>query len=295
MHSVTAFLTGGAQNPPVMTPGSGSATLTLNDVTGDWSLTGDFNGMNGTSAAAHIHGPAPAGANAGVVTGLTYTLNATSGTLSGSGVFDATQMSNLLAGSFYVNIHTSTNGGGEIRGQLTEVLPIELIKYQAITSNNSAYLTWQTANEVNFSGFEIQKSEANYEWQTMGFVKANGKAGIYNFEDKQLKKLSYYRLRLIDNDGSEKFSSVAAVNVSQKGKQLVLYPNPTKGIVYFNDADFQPTCVKVYSSTGQIMSTESSNCHSNSNEINVSNLPNGLYQIQLTNGVETIQKRIVKQ
>ena len=162
-RTLSASLTGGAENPAVMTMGSGSATLMLDDVSGAWSLTGSFTGMTGNSSAAHIHGPAPTTSNAGVITGLIFTSGATAGSLSGSGTLTSAQMMDILAGLYYVNIHSSFAGGGEVRGQLSEALPIELIKFNATTSNNMVQLTWQTANEINFKGFDVQKSEGNNE------------------------------------------------------------------------------------------------------------------------------------
>ena len=114
----------------------------------------------------------------------------------------------------------------------------------------------------------------------MGFVVAKGKSNLYNFEDNQANAVTYYRLRLIDNDGSEKHSNVVSVLVRSKGKAITLFPNPTKGVVYLSSSDFQPTCVKIYNSTGQLLSNVNSDCHAASNEINMSNLPNGFYQIE---------------
>lgn len=117
----TANLTGGQEVPAVVTTGFGTATMTIDDVTGVWSLTGTFSSLLGNANNAHIHGPAPVGVNAGVVKGLTFTV-ATSGSISGSsvatGVYSAGQITDLKNGLHYVNIHSTNFGGGEIRGQL---------------------------------------------------------------------------------------------------------------------------------------------------------------------------------
>lgn len=112
-----ANMDGLQETPPVATPALGFASLLLNDVTGDWTLTGNFNNLIGTANNAHIHGSAPPGTPAGVVVGLTFD-PATSGNLSGAGTFNAGQMADLTAGLYYVNLHSTFRPGGEIRGQL---------------------------------------------------------------------------------------------------------------------------------------------------------------------------------
>lgn len=117
----TASLDGAQEVPPTGSPGTGSGTLQFNTTTRDWTLSGTFTGLQGTTNGAHIHGPATAGFDAGVVTGINFTSGATSGTFSGSGTFSVSEANDLMAGLYYINLHTSSFGGGEIRGQLIAV------------------------------------------------------------------------------------------------------------------------------------------------------------------------------
>ena len=113
--------------------GSGSGVVTLSGNT--IHISGSFTGLSGTWSADHFHGPAAPGVNAGVLYGLQplTTLNPgnTSGTINGDvTLIDnpggttftiAQQMDQINNGLWYVNVHSSTFGGGEIRGQ---VLPV---------------------------------------------------------------------------------------------------------------------------------------------------------------------------
>ena len=113
--------------------GSGIVNLTLTGTT--LTLSGSFSGLSANATAAHIHGPAaPLPGSAGVIYGLGTTvipLGATSGTIGGSvnlvplgvgGSYTvAQQTADLNNGLWYVNIHDSTFGGGEIRGQILPV------------------------------------------------------------------------------------------------------------------------------------------------------------------------------
>jgi len=116
--------------------GSGGGLITLSGNT--LSINGAFSGISGNWTADHIHGPGAPGINANVLYGLQTpytTLNADqrSGTIIGSfslvdnpgnppsGFTIAQQLSQLDSGLWYVNIHSQTFGGGEIRGQILPV------------------------------------------------------------------------------------------------------------------------------------------------------------------------------
>src|SRR3984893_8904103 len=80
-----------------------------------WKLT--YSGRSGPATAAHFHGPAEAGKNAGVAVAIP---NASSSPAEGSATLTDAQAADLMAGKYYVNVHTAANPGGEIRGQVTK-------------------------------------------------------------------------------------------------------------------------------------------------------------------------------
>ena len=121
-----AKLDGSHEFPTNGSTGTGQATITLNDATGQVSLTGSYQGLGSAATAAHIHGLAAPGANAGVIIPLTAS-GGTAGTISGSGVLDAAKMQGMLDGLTYVNVHTTNLGGGEIRGQITKPPPVPVL------------------------------------------------------------------------------------------------------------------------------------------------------------------------
>jgi len=102
--------------PPVTGAGKASGTFTLNPATKElkWSVT--YSGLSSNAAAAHIHGPAAPGANAGVVVNLAP--GGMTSPLEGSATLTDAQIADLTAGKYYLNIHTATNKGGEVRGQI---------------------------------------------------------------------------------------------------------------------------------------------------------------------------------
>ncbi len=116
----TATLNGAAEVPANVSQATGAVTAVLK---GDkLTITGTYTGLAGAPTGAHIHGPAATGANAGVVVAITTTAGAapTAGTISGSFTLSAAQIADLKASMYYINVHTSKYGSGEIRGQLTK-------------------------------------------------------------------------------------------------------------------------------------------------------------------------------
>lgn len=100
----------GAGNDSLAT---GSATMWLDDMNNDFSWNISWSGLS-AATAAHFHGPAAAGVNAGVQVPIDFSMNPSTGTA----VLDAGQAADLLAGLWYINIHTQDFPGGEIRGQV---------------------------------------------------------------------------------------------------------------------------------------------------------------------------------
>ena len=139
-------LSGANEVPPVVTPGTGLATIILDPTAQTLQVNATFSGLTSNDTAAHIHCCAPLGTNAGVATTLPaftgFPLGVTFGTYS-SQVFDLTQpliynpafvtaqgglpqaeaalIAGIEGGQTYFNIHTMINPGGEIRGQLSAV------------------------------------------------------------------------------------------------------------------------------------------------------------------------------
>jgi len=110
----------GAQDS-VVTPGTGFATVTLDDSTDTLSWNLSFSGLLAGSTAAHFHKGA-VGIAGPVVVPITIPTGVTAANgIMGSAVITAPQVVDLEAGLWYINVHTTLNPGGEIRGQ---VLPV---------------------------------------------------------------------------------------------------------------------------------------------------------------------------
>ncbi len=139
--------------------GSGVFYLTLTENV--MTITGDFSGLSGVTVNAHIHGPSPAGQNSGVLYGLFNQITLGADNKSGSinttiplianpnnTTFDIpTQIGQLNGGLWYFNIHSSTFGGGEIRGQILAVPEPSTIALGAM--GFAGFVIWQLRRRLS--------------------------------------------------------------------------------------------------------------------------------------------------
>jgi hypothetical protein len=116
MVNFKASLSGKSEVPPNTAAGTGSVTATYDSDSKKLTWKGSYSGLSGAATAAHFHGPAPTGKNAGVM--LPISPNGPS--FEGSATLTDAQAKALMDGDMYANVHTEANKGGELRGQLTK-------------------------------------------------------------------------------------------------------------------------------------------------------------------------------
>ena len=100
--------------------------------------------------------------------------------------------------------------------------------------DGTATLNWETKMEQNSSRFEIERSADGNGWNTIGTVQAQGNAALttdYSYADaKMLSGTNYYRLKMVDLDGTAVYSEVKALQGSMIS-QLSFFPNPARDFV----------------------------------------------------------------
>lgn len=110
------------------------------------------------------------------------------------------------------------------------VLPVELLTFRGeCTGNSKADLYWETASEQNSDSFVIEKSEDGLTFSSIGVVEAAGTSQTntaYEHTDNQVRAgITYYRLRMVDLDGTTELSPTIAVK-QLEGALSYPYPNP---------------------------------------------------------------------
>jgi hypothetical protein len=116
-EKMKATLDAKSEVPPNASAGTGTADIDYDAATKKLSWKLSYSGLTGPATAAHFHGPAEPGKNAGVALAIP---NATTSPTEGSATLTDAQAADLMAGKYYVNVHTAANPAGEIRGQVTK-------------------------------------------------------------------------------------------------------------------------------------------------------------------------------
>jgi CHRD domain len=114
--NLKADLKGANEVPPVDSKGAGSVTATYDTASKKLSWKGTVSGLSGPATAAHFHS-GEAGKNGGVAVPIA---GADKGSFEGSATLTDEQAADLMAGKWYVNVHTAANKGGEVRGQVNK-------------------------------------------------------------------------------------------------------------------------------------------------------------------------------
>lgn len=137
-----------------------TTTSTLSFAMGYGSAAG-FTDLTGAATVLHIHGPAAAGANTGVLFDLApvhfpAAVPAKGGIIYGSIIYNPAQAAQLLAGLNYVNIHTAANTGGELRGQLIRVNSAPEVVCPAAATVECGVSVTYNANVSDIDGDAVQ-------------------------------------------------------------------------------------------------------------------------------------------
>ncbi|KUZ14003.1 CHRD domain-containing protein [Burkholderia diffusa] len=113
---LSANLQPSSEVPPTATKGAGAVDATYDTATHMLQWTVTYEHLTGPATAAHFHGPAPVGQNAGVQVPIPK--DALASPIKGSKELTDSQVTDLMGGKWYFNVHTKEHPSGEIRGQM---------------------------------------------------------------------------------------------------------------------------------------------------------------------------------
>lgn len=185
---------------------------------------------------------------------------------------------------------------------ISSALPVEFSIFEINKENNkNSQLLWQTTTELNNSHFNIQRSPNGDAWKTIGQVKGSGTTDEpreYKYMDeKPLPGMNYYRLEQVDYDGTTDYSWV--VSTSVKGDFTVI-PNPSTDQdviqLFFNEPATVGSTLTILDASGKVVLTRKLSTQQSYLEVNLQNLPTGLYlaRLVLPNGEIGVQGKLLK-
>ncbi|GAB2476434.1 hypothetical protein GCM10011375_21610 [Hymenobacter qilianensis] len=235
-----------------------------------------FSGENNTLYAINTDG----GPNAGEI----YQIDATTGN--------------------YLNV-TLNSGVGLFRGDATTILPnrplpVTLTSFEARAERASVALRWATATEEGTDNFRVERSTDNGQtWAAIGSVKAkNAPQGrTYSFvDDAPQTGLNYYRLAILDFDGSLAFSPVRSVDFRAAQQTISVYPNPAQDYfaVELPQLAAPGSTLQVHNSLGQQIWTQRLEGQ-RTVRVNTQSWAAGVYHLKVsTNGRSEAQKLVIQ-
>ena len=200
---------------------------------------------------------------------------------------------------------SATNGvfgdpcGGTVKRLYIEAvysfpLPLKLISFSGSVNGSAIILQWQTSNEVNTEAFEVERSPDGIVFSVAGKVTAANSKGnnLYSYTDNAaVQNTSFYRLKMIDEDGSFSYSNIIKVKRSSAAR-LTVFPNPVTNYIsisgtaakgYVDITTIQGTVLKRIFITG------------NSQTFEMASYPPGIYVLKYVTGSTTLYQKIVKQ
>ena len=179
-------------------------------------------------------------------------------------------------------------------------LPVKLISFTAILQPDSKVsLAWKVAEEVDFKAYEIEQSTDAVKFNKIGILFAKNQETYYYTDIANRNGLNYYRLKLVNNDGSFAYSQIRAVNIKQK-MTLVINQNPvTNGWLSFTLKSEQAKSAgtfEIFNTKGQLIkSTYMTEIEANKHYFSGLSTK-GIYivRLTLTDGVVLNQKIVVE-
>jgi len=169
------------------------------------------------------------------------------------------------------------------------VLPVRLISFTAKAAEQKGDLQWRIADANGFSHFEVERSADARNFEKVGKVDFSQMRQNYNYvDDALLMSIAYYRLKMVDLDGTWAYSRTELVRFVRNANSLTGYPNPFHGILTISSPILQQA--KLLDITGTTI--QEFRLQNGDNHLNETKLTSGTYLIRTENG-ETI--KVVKQ
>ncbi len=165
-------------------------------------------------------------------------------------------------------------------------LPLKFLSYELSLrgTKQSIENLWQTANEINVSHFNVQRSINNKDFTTIGKLSAQNKNyNDYSFIDNltinEKPETLWYRIESIDKDGKKQYSETKSLNIQHSSSRITIYPNPAKDIVTISSKE-KIKELSIINQLGQVVYSNSLN-NNQSSTINIQGFAKGLYIVKI--------------
>ncbi len=202
------------------------------------------------------------------------------------------QVKNKAGIYFDYNKVVQTN---QVINTVAATMPVTLSAF-ALKNNDckQVEISWTTESEINNEWFIIERNDDGRNWKEVVRIKGAGSSALrrhYHFVDENaIKKVSFYRLKQVNTDGSSSLSFTRSVRCERTSDFVKVYPNPvTKTLFIKTTTAFK---CDIYNAQGTLITTVA--MAGNSGEVDLGTLPAGLYMVKVTGSDGTSVHRVVK-
>jgi hypothetical protein len=198
--------------------------------------------------------------------------------------------------SYTVTVNNTNGYGPWTLVNYSSPLPVTLVDFKAFREGDNVNVKWNTASELNNSGFDVERSADGRHFDRIGTVLGAGTTSVaqhYSFPDfSPLPGLSYYRLKQIDFDGQFTYSDLAAIRFGT-GTDGFIYPQPASGVLYWETAadNTNPLNFNIFNSAGALVHQEQGGAFSRYS-FDISDLSSSLYFLVVTEADGAIRQRL---
>jgi hypothetical protein len=169
------------------------------------------------------------------------------------------------------------------------ILPVKFTGFNLARQNNNVLVEWTTADEVNNSYYEVQRSENGNDWNTIANINAAGSTMTthsYSYTDKNvMAKIVYYRIRQVDINGEFVYTAVRMIKSENTSSGIKVNSSSSNSIyVHFPEQVKTDVMVRITSSNGQIVSQKTFDEPVGQVVMPAQNAMKGIYIVTVTNG-----------
>ena len=189
---------------------------------------------------------------------------------------------NKAAIYFDYNLPVFTNT--ETTTVVTDAFPLKRLSFTAKKQEKTNLLNWKTSQEINVDRFEVERSNNGRVFSKIGAVKAGSLN--YTFADNTpLATTNYYRLKMLDKDGSFTYSPIRSLSNYNSSLTITLFPNPAKDNLQVQIESDKKSLLQalIISADGKVLLSKNITAQEGSTlqSINISTLPKGSYLLKI--------------
>ncbi len=186
---------------------------------------------------------------------------------------------------------------GTITFYRTGALPLSLIDFAGSYFNKTINLKWLTETEENVSHYILEKSINQLNFMPIGSIGATNGTGRNNYDytdNNLIERINYYRLKMVDMDGSFTYSKIVAVAAPEQFS-INIYPNPfSEELMISLPENPSATAIIIRDAKGSLVKRVYLKTGTSATSISTSDLPAGVYSVSVTGHKVKYSKLFIK-